>query len=715
MADSLFSPSWYRVAELKPRLRSHAEIHRHSYRDEVWYVLQDHLSGTFHRFSEGANRIIGLMDGERTVDRIWQLATEELGDDAPTQEEMIRLLAQLHSVDVLQSEVSPDSAELFGRYRRQERALIQQKIWSPLALRFKLFDPERFLTRTLPFVRPLFGVVGLLVWLGVVAAGVVLAGMHWSELTSDVADRVLAPQNLVLLWLTYPLIKVFHELGHAYATKVWGGEVHEIGVMLLVFMPVPYVDASAASAFREKHRRMVVGAIGIMVELLLAALALIVWTNAEYGVVRAICFNIMLIGGVSTLFFNGNPLLRFDGYYVFTDLIEIPNLGKRSGEYVGYLVQRYAFKSASVVSPATSESERKWLFVYGAASFVYRILIAATIIWFVSAKFFFIGIVLAIWAAVTMVFLPVYKSFKYLATSPRLADERPRAWLVAGGLVVGLVVFLGVVPAPNRTRAEGVVWLAEQAYVRAGTDCFVRAFEAPPDSFVAAKQPLLRCEDPLLNARAAALEARLRELEALFAEQRRDDRVAAGITQEEIAAVEADLLDMRSRIAALGIDSPLDGQFVVPRSSDLVDRFVSRGQVLGYVIDQAPMRVRVAVRESDVGLLREHIEDVHVRFADRLDTDVEARVMREVPGGSNVLPSAVLGKQGGGAIDVDPRDPQHRATFVRIFEYDLELPAQLDRSPAGTRVYVRFGHGSVPLAFQWYRSARQVFLGRFGV
>ncbi|HXS80845.1 MAG TPA: hypothetical protein VN818_11190, partial [Gammaproteobacteria bacterium] len=152
MADSLFSPSWYRVAELKPRLRSHAEIHRHSYRDEVWYVLQDHLSGTFHRFSEGANRIIGLMDGERTVDRIWQLATEELGDDAPTQEEMIRLLAQLHSVDVLQSEVSPDSAELFGRYRRQERALIQQKIWSPLALRFKLFDPERFLTRTLPFV-----------------------------------------------------------------------------------------------------------------------------------------------------------------------------------------------------------------------------------------------------------------------------------------------------------------------------------------------------------------------------------------------------------------------------------------------------------------------------------------------------------------------------------------------------------------------------------
>jgi putative peptide zinc metalloprotease protein len=141
---------------------------------------------------------------------------------------------------------------------------------------------------------------------------------------------------------------------------------------------------------------------------------------------------------------------------------------------------------------------------------------------------------------------------------------------------------------------------------------------------------------------------------------------------------------------------------------------VARGDVLGYVIDQAPMRVRVAVREGDVGLLRERIVDVRVRLADRIDADVEARVVREVPGGSNVLPSAVLGKPGGGAIDVDPRDPQRRATFVRIFEYDLELPAQVDRSPAGTRVYVRFGHGSVPLAYQWYRRARQVFLGRFG-
>jgi len=141
MADSLFSSSWYRVADLKPRLRGHAKVHRHDYRDEVWYVLQDHLSGKFHRFSEAANQVIGLMDGERSVDQIWQRAADQLGDDSPTQEEMIRLLSQLHSADLLQSEVPPDTAELFRRYRQQRRARLLQKIASPLALRFSLFDP----------------------------------------------------------------------------------------------------------------------------------------------------------------------------------------------------------------------------------------------------------------------------------------------------------------------------------------------------------------------------------------------------------------------------------------------------------------------------------------------------------------------------------------------------------------------------------------------
>src|SRR6266700_3652649 len=113
--------------------------------------------------------------------------------------------------------------------------------------------------------------------------------------------------------------------------------------MFLVFMPVPYVDASSSASFREKWRRALVGSAGIIVELLLASFALFVWLDAEEGLVRGFAYNVMLIGGISTVLFNGNPLLRFDGYYVLADLLEIPNLADRSKKYIGHLLIRYIF------------------------------------------------------------------------------------------------------------------------------------------------------------------------------------------------------------------------------------------------------------------------------------------------------------------------------------------------------------------------------------
>src|SRR5581483_5184184 len=167
-------------------------------------------------------------------------------------------------------------------------------------------DPDRFLTATMPLLRPLFGPVGAALWLALVGGAVVLALLHWTELHADLADRLFSVSTLTLLFLAYPMVKALHELGHAYAAKAGGGEVHEIGVMLLALLPVPYVDASAASGFPSKWRRAAVGAAGIVVELALASIALMVWVAAAPGPVRAFAFTVMLIGGVSTLLFNGN-------------------------------------------------------------------------------------------------------------------------------------------------------------------------------------------------------------------------------------------------------------------------------------------------------------------------------------------------------------------------------------------------------------------------
>jgi putative peptide zinc metalloprotease protein len=178
LSFDLLSPSWYRVAELRPRLRSHVRIHRHHYRGELWYVLEDRVSRRMHRFNPVAHYVIGLMDGRRTVQEIWDAAIDRFGDEAPTQDETIRLLGQLHAAEVLQSEVTPDVAELLRRARKGKPKTWVQNLRSPLAVRIPLFDPDRFLERWLASYRPLFGWLGALLWCVVVGWASFAAASH---------------------------------------------------------------------------------------------------------------------------------------------------------------------------------------------------------------------------------------------------------------------------------------------------------------------------------------------------------------------------------------------------------------------------------------------------------------------------------------------------------------------------------------------------------
>jgi len=714
MSESLFSPSWYRVAKLKPKLRGHGHVYRHTYRGELWYVLQDHARSRYYRFSPTAYHVIGQMNGKHTVQELWESACERFGDDAPTQQDVVQLLSQLHGADMLLSNVPSDTAELLRRSKKVERAKWGQRLRSPMALRFPLVDPENFLSRTVFLVRPLFGVFGAVLWLAVVAAAVVMAGLHWSELTENVVDRVLSAQNLVVLWLAYPFVKILHELGHGYAVKVWGGEVHEMGVMLLVLMPIPYVDASAASQFPVKHRRLVVGAAGILVELFVASLALFLWIAMGPGLVRSVAFNVILIGSVSTLLFNGNPLLRFDGYYIFSDLVEIPNLAQRGTSYLGYLWQRYVFR-AKPKPPHTGPGERGWFVVYTISAFVYRAFVYVAIVLFIAGKFFFIGVILAMWAAYSMAVAPLVKGLKYVASSPALRDKRPRAVLLTAATILVLLVLVLVVPFPLRTRTEGVVWVPEESLVRAGTGGFVRNVAVESGASVAKDEVVVECWDPLLMANARVLRAQLEELQSRYDAALVSDRVQVKILREEIEDVRREIARAEERLNALELRSPIDGAIVTPRAQDLPGRYVRQGELLAYVLDVGRPTIRVVVPQSNVDLVRRRTRDVEVRLAERLDRAFPAVIKREVPEAAGRLPSTALGSAGGGEIAIDPSDSGGTRTFETLFQFDLELEQPLDEVFVGGRVYVRFDHGWEPLAHRWYRSIRQLFLKRFNV
>jgi putative peptide zinc metalloprotease protein len=715
MGGSTLSQHWYRIAPLKPGLREHVELHRHFYRGERTYMLQDMSTGAFHRFGPEVHALIGQMDGRRTIDEIWQSTIELLGDDAPTQDDVIQLFGQLHGADLLRCDVTPDSLEVFRRFTQRRRMDWKRRWMNPMSIRIPLLDPEKLLDRCVHLVRPLFSWAGFSLWFATIVLAVVLAGMHWGAITENVMDRVLNPWNLLIMYFTYPVVKMLHELGHAFATRVRGGEVHELGIIFLVLMPVPYVDATASSGFTSKYHRILVSAAGMMVELFLAALALFVWLNVETGLVSAIAYNVMLIGSVSTLFFNGNPLLRFDGYYMLADAVEIPNLGARSTRYLHYLAMRYLYGMKEAASPASARGEAAWFAGYGIAAFIYRMIIMVAIVLFVASKFFIVGVLLAIWAVILQVVMPLVKHVSFLLRDNRLQQQRVRALSVNSTVLGALAGVLFFMPAPLWTMAEGVVWLPEQSRVRAGADCFVTEVLIEDGSSVQHGDAVIVCEDPLLEARVGVHRARLREMQARYQMERSQDAVEAESIKQDMAAVRQELEVAQQQLQELDMRSPTTGKLIIPNSADLAGKFIRRGETVAFVVTNDSARARVVVGQDDFGLVRRNTDKVELRPATAVGKVYRAAINREVPAASDELPSKALGTGGGGKIAVDPSDKSGLRTIDSMFQVELELTDDFPSNYYGQRVYVRFEHGSEPLAWQWKRSIKQLFMRDFGV
>ena len=648
------------------------------------------------------------------MEAIWENAGGQSDDAAPTQDEFIRLLGRLHDAELIQSDILPSTVELVRQFRGSPSGW-KQRAANPFSLRFPLFDPDRFLDRWRFLTSPLFTRGVFFLWLLIVLTAMVLAGLHWPELAGSLSDQLFSPRNLVLLWLVYPLVKTLHEFGHAFAVKKWGGEVHEMGIILLALTPIPYLDASTSASFTDKQHRIAVAAMGMAVEMLLASLALFVWLNVETGLISAMAYNVMLIGGVSTVLFNGNPLLRYDGYYILSDLIEIPNLGKRSTRYLGYLLQRYLLGMEATASPVTAPGEKGWFLAYGPVSFCYRIAVLVGLVMLVSSRFFIVGILIALWGAVSLLILPAIRTVTQFLNSPAARSRRARLTLVGGTLALVAVLSLFILPIPLWTATQGVVWLPEKSAIRAGTDCEVVDLLVPVEQWVAKDRPLIRGVDPLLETQIDIYQARLAELYASYHAQPLHKRVERNLFMEEIDRVKGDLQDAEQKQEKLTVRSPAQGNFILIDERNLPGRFVKKGELLGYIIADHRPTVRAVVRQVEICLVREHITGVAERLADQSSTALPAEIERVVPAASLDLPSAALGTGGGGAIPVDPTDPDGLRALDTIFQLDIRLPEQVKNPHIGGRVYVRLEHGTMPLAMQWYRSLRQLFIRKFFV
>jgi len=716
---ALLSTNWYRVAHLRPRLRGHVRIHRHAYRGEVWYVMEDRVAGKYHRFNPASYRVISLFDGKRDMTQIWKRLTDMLADDTPAQEEVIKLLGQLHSSDLIQCDVDPDVAELFERRGKEKRRKFMSRFMNPISLRFPLWDPDSVLVKLVRWLRPLLGLPGVVLWLAVVLPALALAPLYWSELTENFGEQMLAADNLLIMALVFPLIKACHEMGHGIAARARGGEVHEMGIMLLVFFPIPYVEASSSSAFVKKTHRMLVGAAGMLTELFIAALAFYLWIMLEPGLARSLAYNTIVLASITTLLFNANPLLRYDGYYVLADWAEIPNLGTRSNKYWQYLGERYLFGVKQAEPPPATPGERRWFIGYAPLAFAYRMFVLFGIAIFVASQYFFLGVLLALWGIIASLGVPIYKGINAVMTGPQYAARTLRIRTVLAGLLIGLLLLLFVLPLPRHSEAEGVIWLPEEAILRAGGNGFIDTVHAVAGQVMAPGQVVLQSHEPTLTASIAAQQAKLEEASARYDAAWGVNPAQAGQLEEEMRREQAGLNRLLDEVAQLTLLARGPGVLLIEQPDDMPGRYVKKGEVIAYVVGQevgksTPL-VRVVVPQAQVDLVRLATHGVEIRLPQDMATIWSAQLVREVPMAGKELPSPALGQSGGGSIPMDPRDEKGVKTLESMFEFELALPPEVPAEFIGSRVHVRFEHPSEPIGIRIWQALRRLFLSHFHV
>ncbi len=713
---STFSPFWHRVRVMKPRLRPHVQITRQHYRGQRWHVVHDPSSNQYYRLNPVAHEFVGLLDGRREVEQVWEQSLQKHGDAALTQNDVIQLLSQLFSSNLLTADVPPETEQLLGRGRKRIGQKVKQQAIGLMYFRVRLFNPDRILTWLEPLFRPLLGRIGFTLWVAWIIAALANILPHMATLRSGF-ETAIAPSNWGWMMVVFVLLKLWHELGHGLICKRFGGQVPEFGAMMLVLVPAPYVDASATWAFPSKWQRMAVGAGGMIFELFAAGIAAFIWlaTRNTPGLVHQLSYNVMLTASISTVLFNANPLMKFDGYYILSDLLEVPNLMQRSQNMLKFLAKRYLYRIKTATPPTSSPAEALILLVYGVLAAVYRVFLFFSITLYVMGKLFAIGLFLALWTAAVWFIAPIGAFAHWVATNQELNEFRGRAILTSLALIAATLLSVGVIPMPDRRRADGVVESEARSGVFVKTDGFVTRVLKRPGDFVRAGEPILECESDRLAAELAYEKAEIAEVRSKEGLAMQKEQHSAQTAQRYLETLAKKLAHLSDKHDKLTIRAPHDGVIVGPDTESLIGAFVREGERICEVVDTTRLQVVATLSQTEGAWLNElPPEDyrVEMRRSSNVDEVLAGRYVKRLQGATRELPHPGLGYPGGGLIETEPEDrsgmmarrPLFRAYFAPQTEAFAGLP--------GERVALRVTLPSKPLAAQWVDRLQKLIQGR---
>lgn len=541
------------------------------HRGRKYWVVKDPLTLRYFHLRDEEHALWESLDGETNLEELCRAYNRRFAPQRLTVARLRGFLARLHRDGLIVADAPGQGEELIKRDRRNRAARIRNAFTNFLAIRFPGVDPERFLRWADPVARRLIQPVMLLAVLALAcAAGVLFAAQYEFFLAElPTLDSVLSAQRYGWLLVTLAAVKILHELAHAFACRRLGGECHEIGLMLLVFTPCLYCNVSDAWRLSSKWDRIAVSAAGMIAEVALASICTFLWWFSQPGLFHTLCMNIVIVCSVSTILINGNPLLRYDGYFILADLIEIPNMWQKSRAALSRFLSGLCLGVDTSSDPKMPAGQRSTLIAYAAASIAYRVFVLSVIVWVVYRfllvhRLEAVARLFVLFLAAGMLAVPVRGAWRLWRDPLRRRDVRLSRLTVTLIVIGGLLVCVLFVPFPASVGGAAAVE-AESATTVFVTQPGRLSNAVAPGTRVRRGDVIARLENAEIADDILKLQGELRR------QKRRQDNLQSLRLQDarfaaEIPAVRERIADLRRRIAQrkqdadeLVLRSPVDG------------------------------------------------------------------------------------------------------------------------------------------------------------
>eukprot|EP01037_Dinobryon_pediforme_P001375 gene1375-1394_t len=640
----------------------------HRFGANVHYIVSDPLTNEHTRLSPEAWKFLSRLTPGCTVGDAWEMEYRSGNPRTLTQNAVTGLIVGLYERNLLTVTSANDSERLALRGEKAKSKPLLTKIQTALFFPLPLFDPDRALRRAGPIIRLIFGWPGMMLWAFVVLSGISTLIERWGEITAA-SLAVFSKPDPYVLFVAFLISKFLHELGHAGMCRRFGGAVHTMGLMFLLFAPLPYVDVSSSWGFKSRSKRIAVGAGGMLVDVLVGAVATIVWAHTPSGPLNDAAISLMLTATAYTVLFNANPLMRFDGYYIVCDLWNQPNLSARANNAL-----KKIFFTGIGIRRRSAEQENYfeiYLSLFGLASFIYRSTAVIGIIIFLSDKYFGIGLLVALFLAFGTLIEPVKEIFKhFFRPLPQDTSTRARRLsLLTIGMFGGAFIFIAPLPAwvdvPVGIEAHGARQLT------ASTAGWLPDTGLMGGGLYNAGDEVMRLEDYSLTLDIAELAAQIERNDALERRALADGGVDLAPIKERRRALSALMDRAKSDVEGLAVRSPIGGYWVTQTIKARAYGWVERGVELGLIVPPNDFHVVAIVSQANSGKLARSLpEGATLRCPGTAGERLEIDNMKLVPQAIDRLPNPALGSAGGGPIAVSGYDSSGTASVEPVFRLD---------------------------------------------